>query len=61
MNKKQISHLAIGTSMGSSLRIVYGVAFDNIALGISLGSGSGTAIGVALALISQENFKDKQK
>jgi hypothetical protein len=47
--------------MGSSLGIVYGVAFDNIALGISLGSGSGTAIGVALALISQENFKDKQK
>jgi hypothetical protein len=34
--------------MGSSLGIVYGVAFDNIALGISLGSGSGTAIGVAL-------------
>jgi hypothetical protein len=36
MNQKQILPLAIGVTLGSSLGVIYGVVFENIAIGISL-------------------------
>jgi hypothetical protein len=52
MNQKQILPLAIRITLGSSLDVIYGVVFENIAISMSIGAGVGTSIGVALALIN---------
>jgi hypothetical protein len=41
--------IGVGTALGTSLGVVFGVALRNIALGIGIGAALGTALGVAFA------------
>ena len=52
MNKRSIMYgLAYGTSIGVGVAITFGVALENMAIGILMGLGSGISLGVGCSLL----------
>ena len=52
MNKRNIMYgLAYGISIGVGVAITFGVALENMAIGILMGLGSGISLGVGCSLL----------